>query len=264
MFSRTLQPLVGQQVSLMQLASGIAAELPAYVPRDVVVESVRYLAGTVLTEVEAIRLAWRLSGNLPRLRQGLPVHAWTVQQQDEWVPLQINRCVRTRNPRGRVGYDFTFRILAGTPAPLQITQFWSSRVVKYVSRQIGFSAPWGTYPYRSARDMVGLRLLGRVEVALSRAVPVFREVAGSNSLIQWNRRHVLKLRLRVGQVCPERYTHACFRCPIGYEQCPAGTHAKTYEIGRCPVCQTENALFDPEDRTLACYVCNNRQRMRKE
>lgn len=264
MVTRTLQSWIGQPVKLEPLVQGLAAELPAYVSRDVLVESVRYLAGTVLTEVEAIRLAWRLAGNLPRLRQGLPVHPWIVQQQDEWVPLQILRCVSTKNPRGQIGYDFTFRILAGTPAPLKITQFWSRRVAKYVARQIGFSAPWGTYPYRFARDMVGLRLLGHVEAQLSRTVPVFRDIAGTNSLIQWNRRQVLKLRLRVGQSCPERFTHACARCPIGYRQCPAGTHAETYEIGRCSRCNNDDALFDPEDTLPDCVSCNTRHRMRRE
>ncbi len=259
-----LQPRVGQAVQLNSLVAALRASLPADIPRDAVFESARYLAGETLTNHEALRIAWRLAGNLPALKAGRPVPPWSTQRVDEWVPLHVLRIIKTRNSRDKVGFEATCCVIAGSPCPMKISTFWSQRAVRMVAGQIGFSRPWGKYPFHRAADLVGLRLLGLLEAGRSRTRPEFHEISCPQSMINWNREHVLRLRLRVdGLRCPHGYIHKCWQCVVGYDQCYAGTHHRTYEIGQCPCCGNPDALFDPEETSPNCLDCLAQIRLRK-
>jgi len=263
--TRVLTARIGQLVQVDQLANSILAELPAGVTYDTAFESVRYLAGKPLQQGEAIRLAWRLAGNLDRLRTGQSVPPWSAQRTDEWVPMQVLKVVRTKNSKGKPGVMVTTRVLAGTPAPMKLMTFWNTGVAKYISSLIGFSKPWGAYGYRSAEELTGLRFYGLLDAERSRDKPEFHEVRCPDSMQKWNRDHVLRLRLRAGQNCPQGFTHRCTQCAFGYDQCPAGTHPKTYTLGDCSKCQSTDTLFDPDDATtIYCIKCAYIERMAKK
>lgn len=249
---------------LDELAHALRGVLPSGATYDAIFESIRYLAGYRLEPLEAYRLAWRFAGNVPTLRVGKAVMPWSVQQQDEWVPLEVTRAILTKDYRGRPGYDFVFRVLAGSPCPLKIRMFWRAAATRFVSRQVGFSAPWGKYPFTRATQIVGLRLLGKIEAVLSKGRPAFHEIACPQSMINWNRSNVLKLRLRVdGAQCPNRWAHPCHRCAVGYDRCSVATHYRTYQKGFCSGCNQADRLFDSEDPSSHCIDCARKQRMRR-
>lgn len=259
-----LQERVGQVADPDDLTNALLTVLPAGIRYDVVFESLRYLAGRTLQSDESIRLAYRLAGNLSRLKDGLSIPPWSSQREDEWVPLQVLRMVKMRNSKDKLGYDVTLRVMAGTPAALKISAFWSGGRLKMIAADVGFSRPWGKYPFKGSASMVGLRFLGKIEAARSHGRPTFQEIHCPQSLVNWNRENVLKLRLRVGMSCPMGYRHECWQCAIGYDQCAAGTHFRTYQVGSCNGCNNSQAVFDPEDPSLQCVNCTAVTRQRKK
>lgn len=260
--ANALEERVGQAINADELASVVRGRLPAGVRYDTVFESVRYLAGRTLTADEALRLSARLAGNLKRLKEGKATPPWSAQHEDEWVPMQVLRMVKRRNNKDRLGYDATLRVLAGTPCPMKISAFWSGGALRLIASDVGFSRPWGKYPFKGSAALVGLRLLGRIEASRSQGRPFFHEVKCPQSMVNWNRENVLKLRLRVGQRCPLNYRHECWQCAIGYEQCQAATHYRTYQVGNCVQCGNAQAAFDPEDPSPHCVSCTAVARQR--
>lgn len=264
LFTNALQSRIGQVVMIDDLANSLLPGLSAGTSYDTVFESVRYLAGHVLTEVEARRVAWRLAGNLERLRCGLSAPPWSSQQADEWVPLQVMKVLPDVNKRKKRGFTVTFRVLAGTPAPMMITTFWGMPACKFVSSKLGFSRPWGKYPFTRTAEFVGLRLYGKLDAAKSRTRPVFHDIECPPGMQKWNRENVLNIRLR-RQPCPRNYQTPCHLCAIGYDQCAAATHPRTYTIGLCNKCGTSNALFDPADTTTTyCINCGRAERIERQ
>ena len=263
--TQVLNNYVGQPISDLDVFTReLQRTLPNGISFDTLFESVRNLAGVSLTRQSAVRLAWRLSGNLKLLKAGTAVPPWTTQFCDEWVPLQILRIERTRNSYNKVGYNASCRVLAGTPATMKIQHFWNVKATSAIACKIGFSQPWGKYPFKGGYSMVGLRILGLIEARRSRSQPSFFQVSCPASMLKWNRDNVLKLRCRAdGLRCPNNYRHECTKCAIGYDRCPAGTHFRTYRIGTCSRCATENSLFDPEDIMPDCVECMRKERMKK-
>ena len=260
---RALRQYYSQPVDVDRLTRSIMAILPQGVRYDQIFESVRYLAGHTLDELESIRLAWRLAGNLPALKDGKPVSPWTVQHADEWVPLQILRIQRTRNAKDKLGYSVTSRVMAGTPAPLKVNSFWGVRAVHFVASVLGFSKHWHRYPFTVADELVGLRFFGLIEAARSRGRPEFHEIECPDSLIKWNRESILKLRLRVGLKCPMNFEHECHQCALGYDRCAAATHPQTFTAGYCASCGLAAAPFDPSDPSHHCVHCTTATRTRR-
>lgn len=266
LLTRCVHPRLGQRLEgqvLHSLASALRDQLPNGISRDSIYESVRYLAGQVLEPRNGVELCWRLAGNIDRLKSGVAVCPWTMQPAVEWVPLQILRCQPGRNRRNKLGYNFSFRILAGSPCPMQITAFWSRELCNMLARRLGFSR-WleGRYPYRNAVELVGLRLLGELTPERSQQAPGFYEVAVTPSLKKWNVENVLQVRCRV-QPCPRGYTGACNLCVIGYKECPAATHRENFVSRFCAICGTENAWFDPESTMDRCINCHHKELTRK-
>lgn len=261
LIEHVFNPVLGRAVTPDELATALLSRLPADIPYDTLFESVRYLAGQQLTWEAGAQLAWRVAGNIPNLKKGVPVHPWTVQREDEWVPLQVLRATKTRDRRNNYVFNMQFRVIAGTPCPMKINGVWSTRAAKAISNQLGFSRPWGNYPYRSPYDLVGLRLVGMIEAARSRTAPEFHEIYCSETLRKWNRDNVLKLRLRVGRKCPNNFTFPCRQCAYGYDMCAAATHPKTYQMGECNKCGNADTLFDPADDSAICMSCAEKLRL---
>lgn len=248
---------------LPELVRAVRAALPNGIAYDAVFESMRYVAGQQLTPLACLELAWRLAGNIPRLREGRPAPPWASQPEDEWVPVSVCRCLPRRNHRHKLGYHYTFRVLAGTPCPMVIYNFWAETAVRVVSRAIGFTPPWGKYPLQRGPQFVGLRMLVKIEAQRSMHTPTFFEVRCPQSLFRWNRQNVLKLRFRDGMTCPRGWTHACHQCVIGYRECPAGTHRENYTRGFCDKCG-QHGFFDPDRRTDHCIQCDDKERRKRQ
>jgi hypothetical protein len=233
--------------------------LPKAVGENAAFESCRSLLGKVFTPAESLHFAWRLAGNGTTLKEGRPVLPWAVQRSDEWVPAQVLRAMLTKNYRDQRGVDYTFRIIAGTPAGMRITQFFKPPVVRLVANTLGFSR--GNYPYRNSRELVGLRCYLFIERERSEKAPGFFQVECPGSLVKWNRDQVLKMRARIIP-CPQNFMHPCYRCAVGYNDCPAGTHRLTYTKGFCTLCGQSEAVFDPEDVSVYCIDCTFKERMK--
>jgi hypothetical protein len=242
---------------LNELVDRVLQLLPDDVSRDAVFESLRYLSGQPLTEVSSVIAAWRIAGNVPRLRQGCPAPPWAAQIDREWSPLEIISGKPFRNQWKKVGTFFEFRAMAGTACPMKLKAFWSAELCRAMARRMGFSAPWHSYPYRSPMEFVRLRCVVLLDPELCRLEPRFRDLheAPPASFITWNRK-ILKLRKRI-KPCPRQFAHTCHKCAVGYEECPGGVHRLTYALRGCTDCGKE-MYFDDDLSTEKCVNCQNK------
>jgi hypothetical protein len=240
-----------------------ARPLPGELHRPTLEDSLRHLAGALVTPELLDDTCWRLAGNLTRLRHRKAVPPWHGQQLMEWVPLQVLGCRRVKNARGRLGARLRFRIVAGTPCPRIVDRWWSMTQCRVYAPEFGFSRPVGRnaqprHPYGVPEQLVSLRLYGLIEPQLCGVEPAFRVVGWPDSVADWNR-EVIRRRLRVdpGYTCPRGYPtqFQCHRCPAGYVDCLAATHKHEWRTGPCPECHRPDALFDPDDTGGLCVDC---------
>jgi hypothetical protein len=228
-------------------------------------DSIAPLAGQLLTLPVLDLLVWRLVGNIGLLRAADPVPVWRVQQTTEWVPVFVESAKRTKRMR-RMGYTYGFRILAGPPAGLVTTRYWSDTLAHFVGRQVGFarrprpeSFKIPSHQYQDPRELVMLRMHVLLEPKRSdENGPGFMQTVATPSDLVYNRR-ILDLRDRIQPeaVCPLEMPREfpCYRCPMGYRECPAATHAQTYQVRICRRCENKDAFFSP-GKTLQCVDCD--------
>lgn len=231
------------------------------VSHDAVFESLRHLAGEVLTERSGTLTAWRLAANLGLLRKSQAVCPWTRQSQDEWVPILFLSCRPERTRYGRVAWAFTAAIVGGTPCGMTVTISLTGSACVLVARRAGYSRHGGKFVYRNHADLVGLRFVARILAARSQTAPYIGEIHCPPTFVQWNRKTVLGLRCRQGQKCPNAWSHPCHLCAVGYETCPAATHYRTYIQQMCPRCGREDAVADPDRLVGVCLACELQQVM---
>lgn len=210
--------------------------------------SLRHLAGQELTEARLYDVAWRLAANLKTLKEGIPVPPWVRQQFEEWVPVQVvaSRYAIQKKPyerHGRSGRMMRFKILSGSPAPLEITQWWSNSKIDVVAYAIGFRR---RPPMIKAdgSELMSMRFAVLIEPGLSLREPGFYHVSCPPSFMEYNR-ELIKLRRRIGFECPEGYDHQCYQCPLGVRSCVAACHPEDYEEDVCSACG-QNWWFDTD------------------
>lgn len=245
-------------VELKFLWHGICEKLPKKITPAAVMDSLRPYAGQPLTEKLLKQLAWRIAGNVHRLSAGKYAGPWTRQDEDEWMPLQIVDSAVGRSSTGAPGATFRFKVLAGSACTELVSRFWSRKFCRFLADRFGFSKPWGKYPFRDTVQLVGMRLLGEFKQELCLGQPVFDKIMVSGPLKSHNQ-HLAKSRARVGFECPEGYKHECRHCPIGYDQCPVGTHPYTYHVQHCDQCLQES-YFDKRNN-ICCIACQERHNM---
>ena len=241
--------------TITDVCNSVAACLPGSVSHSALFESIRVLAGTTLTMPQAKILAWRLAGNIDKLIDGEPVLPWTRQVEDEIVPVCLEE-VRPAHRRKMAGYLFRCRALAGSPCPMVFTEFVSAGSCRAISRTLGFSAPWGPYPYSTPLQFVNLLFYAHVEAARSRHGPAFMRVTASSSMVRDNREKI-EVRCRA-KPCPNAFEHSCVNCWAGYDQCPYAVHPQTYVVQHCLTCNSEG-FFNPGESNLMCQRCQQRE-----
>jgi hypothetical protein len=241
--------IVGDTVN--DVCNDVLPCLPVTVARSALFESIRVLAGTTLTIRDAKTLAWRLAGNIDKLVDGLPVLPWTQQMEDEIVPVIVEN-VRPMHRRKQAGFLLACRAVAGSPCPMLFTEFVSARSCAAISRTLGFSAPYGPYPYSSAMQFVHLLFNAHIEASRSQTMPSFITVKATAGMIKANREKI-EVRCRA-KPCPEAYEHPCTSCWVGYDQCEFAVHPRSYVTRICPSCHAAG-YFDPADSGLECMRC---------
>lgn len=245
-----------QGVVFDSLVRDLAQQLPKSISFDRVYETARQLLGQTLTVDLCAQFAWTVAGNLDRMRQGLGVTPWVGQTADEWVPAQLVRMDPGVNARHERGVYVKFVILAGTPAGKSTRRFWRQAMCSPLASRAGFTKPWKDMPYQAPEQMVNMRFMLHLIAEKSQEEPWFHEVQVSPSMRDWNvdllKRRYKKIR------CPNDWKHPCHKCVIGYRDCPAGTHAFTYEMRFCADCG-KSSPFDPESASPSCVICTHHQ-----
>ncbi len=201
--------------------------------------SLRHLVGQEMTEKRLFEVAWRLAGNLRQLKDGQAVTPWVRQAAAEWVPIQVvaTRYAIQKKPQekyGRSGRTMRFKVMAGTPCPAEIIQWWSNEKLDVVANAIGFKRNSPLYKADQA-EFMSMRFVGLVEPRLSDRGPSFFHVGCPPSMLEYNR-DLIKMRRRIDFACPEGFDHACHLCPLGVRSCEAAVHPEDYAEGPCPAC----------------------------
>jgi hypothetical protein len=197
---------------------------------------------------------------MEKLKNDQIVYPWTGQSESEWMPVQILAADRTKTWKGEAGYQFKIRILAGSACPLVFYKTWPAKAVSFIARKIGFSASWKNMPYRDGHELVSMRFMVEIDPKMCKdQKPGFHNISCTGGFERWNK-DILQARSHINPPCPYNFTHFCYQCPVGYDQCKAGTHPKTYELKPCSVCDDET-WHDPGYNNV-CVVC--RDRLRRE
>lgn len=247
---------------LQQLSRELIRVLPDGVSRDAVYGSVQHLAGKEITPTIVQSLAWQLAGNVPRLRAGRSAAPWATQREEEWVPVQIVRHDPSRSLKNEYQHKYRMIVLAGTPSGKTIVRYWSGKFLPVGAQHLGFGRYRSPYRYGHPKQFVNLRLMAKLEPRLTTAAgPGFFQIACPQSMVDYNR-GILKLRLRVNEMCPREYVQPCHQCMVGFLDCPAGVHRLNYERRFCTHCGL-NQVFDPEVEGDRCVVCYDKWLNRK-
>lgn len=247
-------PLVGD--TLHNLAAELMRFFPPKTCVSAVFESVRLRAGTAFDRRTAQEFAWLLAGNVPALIAGQPVAFWVRQLADEVVPVRVEHVQPTRRKK-EFGFMFKCRVLAGTPCPMQLSQFFSARSCHVFSRVVGFSpTPWGLLQYGGiAQHFTNLMFFAHIDAERSHDKPVFRNISVSSSMLKENKK-LLDVRCQQ-RPCPNGYTHTCLVCPIGYNDCSYAVHQKTFVEQHCRTCDSAS-FFDPDQVGVMCINCQRK------
>lgn len=238
--------------------------LPKRIERDVLYRSLRHLAGEELTTQVMKDMAWRLAGNVHRLKALQPVLPWSGIAEPEWVPAQITKTRKWMTRSRKAGRIVTFQILAGTPCPLTTEKFWSTKYARFLSSYLGFTKYTNSkYPFRDIRQMVNFRLYLQIEPGLEEIE--FDQIDVPGSFKEWNREW-LKIRSRQHDFrCPRNYPlhHPCYLCHVGKDQCAAAVHPHTFVTRYCPQCKRDG-YFNPGQAEEICVDCQDYNLVRSE
>jgi hypothetical protein len=225
---------------------------------QVLYKSLLSLVNTEITRNVVKTNTWRLAGNLDKLKRGIAVPAYTTQSNHEWVSVKIVRGQLSRSYRGKLGYTFDYRVHNGQPAGLRFKLFWSLRYMQFIAKSCGLKRGRKIdYHLVDGTELVGMRLYLLLDPELNKEdgpgnyhfhVPPACKAAN---------RKILKQRKR--QIaCPEGYALSempCYKCPFGYDQCPAACHPFTHTVKACPRCLEKEAWFDPASKGVICIDC---------
>jgi hypothetical protein len=222
---------------------------------SILYESCAYLLTKELTKYHIDEFAWRLAGNLERLKANEIVRPWQLKDISEWVPVQILAADKTKTIKNEYAHLYRMRVLAGSPCPMIISKTWPYKVCSFIASKLGFSKPWKDNPYRDGHELVNTRFLVEIDPKHCRGSPGFDRVHCMPSHLKWNKL-LLKARAHIDPPCPYNFTHFCYQCPIGLDRCIASTHPRTYHLKMCSICNQET-WHDPAPIEI-CISCKDK------
>ena len=253
----------------------VSSLLPG-VRRDVVYESMRVYAGIPLLDKQLKDLAWRLAGNLGRLKEGKPVYPWSTLPEDEWVPVQVRSVhkyrYRWKNDAknfGRHGAAYKLLVLGGYPAGHEFEKEMSDGTTFFHRVDLGmdkygndptdiYHEPKERYPLVDVTELTSMRFM--VWLTGKLCIPEFNfdTLQCPASMRKWNR-DLTKRRNRKNFNCPFGYQlpeHPCYKCAKGYSTCPVACHPVNYVKMHCTKCGKER-YCDPARPGQVCVPCLN-------
>lgn len=268
----------------LQISLDVNYCLGKSIESEVVINSMRPSVGLELTRERAAEIAWRLAGNMHRLRSGEPVMPWREQTEKEWAPVEIVDVTREfRNfkastpeqaaladGRGMVrrrGATVSLLFQGGLPAGRIEKKFWSWDYCQRIRVELGFDrfnrihnsrhfTRRANYLFLDIRELFGRRFQVLLNPELCRPGELaFSEIDKSDAGQRWN--HELhKKRMRIDFACPRGYPddHDCFICPIGLDACSAACHQVSFTKGNCAACENEK-YFDLAKSSELCVDC---------
>jgi hypothetical protein len=250
--------IVLQESALESVLLDIQAHLPKTVPTPVLFETLRQYVGTKMEPQFLLDLAWRLSGTVKRLQQGIPAVPWKNPGIEEWAPMQILRVDPAPPRKTEHQYNLKMRILAGSACPLVIEKVFLRRALSTIGGVMGFTNSSGGRLMQRPEELVNLRFYGRLNPELARnGKPGFFDIRCPASCLEHNL-ELLKIRFRQGDAtCPRSYRHECHACPVGYVSCPAGVHRDDLVQIVCQTCG-DTGWCDPEINRTMCLKCQHK------
>jgi hypothetical protein len=252
------------------------ANLPGFVLRQTVHESVKHLLKKELTADLLFKVAWRLAGNIEKLLEQQTVSEWNGQKEFEWIPVQV--CdIQTVRRYSKLVNLFTFQSLGGSVVPLKLTQTWSFKKTNYLavyrnmsgygfgfsrSRINGRGEQQNAGLYRNPSQFYGLRCFLLLDPIRSQSDPVAVEVGHTSATTHYNKR-LIEGRDRSRTPCIKGLAAnlECYMCPYGIDRCALATHEATYKRGTCPKCE-QVGFFDPLEieHPKLCLTCVQEER----
>lgn len=235
--------------TLDSLIADICSAIKFQPSSSTMLETVKPLLGQELSDESIRKLAWRIAGNIDRLKANKPVLLWLPKPEIEWAPIQFVSGKRiwreaTAKRKAEVAYIFVMRILSGSAAAETIKKIWSSRFCYIASRHLGFTRTSGDYPFSDPMEFVSLRCTIAIDPVHCKDGEIgFEKIGGRDSLIKWNRK-IMSLRQREGFKCPENYDLPCYLCWHGYNYCPAA--CRRIDLVRKPCAGCSTGWFDPD------------------
>lgn len=241
-----------------KLATIMKKLLPPKVSLSAIYDSCEVLSVDSVTEESLAAVAWRLAGNTKTLERGHAALPWRRQAGGEWMPFRIVSATPKRDRYDKLGGEFQMRILAGSACGLLIRKFWSLAYCKFLAPQIGFTKSWGPRPFKEISQLVGFTFMAAFEPGRPGDGPMFTRIKSTS--FHTANVELLNHRNRKGYVCPFSFSHACHKCPIGYDQCEVATHPATFTTDFCSTCEKEG-YFDPARPKIStcvnCYIGSN-------
>lgn len=223
-------------------------------------ETLRPVVGKVLTSHEWFIFAWRVAATWETLRAGYPLadQDFVHGSADKCI-FQILSAKPGENDFKQRGAEYEIFAITGWAATKVFDQFWTDAACRAIASRVGFTGAKGKRPFRHTTELAGLGFAAEIVKGKGPYKYATQRCWEHAPTTLWNIKNILDLRFRShGHVCPNGFAHACYKCAIGYEDCAAGTHPKTYEIGNCSKCNDDDAIFDPYVKSATCVRCNRR------
>lgn len=236
-----------------KFVADLTKALPKGISSTALYLSARVVMGAQLDLRGLYEFAWRLAGNIDRLKDDEAIIPWVAQPAIELMPVQVLSYLATTTQTGTPSARFQLRVLAGRACPLKITKTWLNSFVSYVARrELGFTRRSGSLPYHDPSEFVRLRFLANIDPTYCfDGRPGFDQIKRGASCLTWNKR-ILKLRQHSITPCPAGFIHPCHSCWIGYDRCEAAVHPRTHEMQKCSGCGQESA----QDSSLSEHICS--------
>jgi len=216
-------------------------------------DSLLEFGGAELTEEACDRIAVRIAGGYDEIRSGKSIiSSNTVPPKGAWMPIEVAemRFDAVRNYKARV--KMTALILTGALSSKMFTQLMPAKATSvFFANNLG----WGKFdPRPTHSELVQMKFTGLVVDDKRNGLQV-DEYKCTASQLAVNK----KLREWRGEPCILDHRYQCKTCPIGYSQCPRGTHRYTWVPRLCPRCKDERAIFDPAEPYMKiCLLCRSK------